>query len=207
MRALLLAGFSLMLSSNTWAEPSSKIAWTPQTLNFVKGGNSGHGKVVASTCVGCHNPSGDYPSLDGQLPTYLYRQMQDYKNGNRQDALMGGIASTLSDQDMADLAAWFGQQKPMRGKGGAQDLSAIASLGDARRMEPPCSSCHGASGQGEKVDTPRLAGQKPAYLEKTLLAYRSGDRANDIFSRMRLIAGKLSDREIKQLADYYGKLD
>ena len=108
---------------------------------------------------------------------------------------------------MTDVSAWYGQQAPIQGKGGGNDTTGIVFKGDGKRMEPSCSSCHGYSGQGEKVDTPRLAGQKADYLEKTLLAYKSGVRGNDIYSRMRLIASKLSDQEIKQLADYYSKLD
>jgi cytochrome c553 len=120
---------------------------------------------------------------------------------------MNGLASTLSDQDMADVAAWYASQKPMLGNGGASDPTGIVSNGDGKRMEPACASCHGGSGQGEKVDTPRLAGQKAAYLEQTLQAYKSGARANDIYSRMRLISAKLSDKEIKELAEYYSKRD
>ncbi len=191
------------------AEPSSLVAWTPDMLNHVKNGNAGHGKELAGTCAGCHNETNANPQLNGQLPTYIYKQLVDYKNGNRKDptTAMNGLASTLSDQDMADVAAWYGKQPVNPGKGGAKDLTGIVSKGDGRRMEPSCSSCHGFSGQGERVDTPRLAGQKAEYLEKTLLAYKNGVRANDIYSRMRFIASKLSDQEIKQLAEYYSKLD
>ena len=206
MRGFLLAGLGLVLASHVWAEPSSRIAWTQETLAFMRGGNADHGKELAQTCAACHNSQSEYPGLDGQLATYLYRQMHDYKDGSRKDDIMGGIAQSLSDQDMADLAAWYSKQTPMAGSGGADDPTGIAFKGDGRRMEPPCSVCHGGSGQGEKVDTPRLAGQKSAYLEKTLLAYKSGTRANDIYHRMRLIAGKLSDAEIKQLAEYYAKV-
>jgi cytochrome c553 len=206
MRGFLLAGLSLALASNAWVEPSSKIAWTQETLAFVQGGNADRGKELAQTCAGCHNPQSEYPHLDGQLATYVYRQLHDYKNGSRRDDIMAGLAQPLSDQDMADLAAWYAKQTPMAGSGGADDPTGIAFKGDGRRMEPPCSVCHGASGQGEKVDTPRLGGQKAAYLEKTLLAYKSGARSNDIYRRMRLIAGKLSDTEIKQLAEYYTRV-
>ena len=191
------------------AEPSSRVAWTPETLNFVKKGNADHGKELAGTCAGCHNEGNPAPILEGQLPTYLYKQLVDYKNGSRKDpsTAMNGLASTLSDQDMADVAAWYSSQKPILGKGGAKDTTGIVFRGEGKRMEPACSSCHGGSGQGEKVDTPSLAGQKAEYLEKTLLAYKTGARANDIYSRMRLIASKLSDGEIKQLAEFYSKQD
>jgi cytochrome c553 len=185
------------------------VAWTPATLGLVKKGNADKGKQLASTCAGCHNEGNAAPTLDGQLPTYIYKQLVDYKNGSRKDpsTAMNGVAGTLSEQDAADVAAWYGSQKPPAGKGGARDDTKIVTVGDGKRMEPACSSCHGGSGQGEKVDTPRLAGQKAEYLENTLLDYKEGKRANDIYSRMRLIASKLSDKEIKQLAEYYSKLD
>ncbi|MEE9355711.1 MAG: c-type cytochrome [Methylococcaceae bacterium] len=73
-------------------------------------------------------------------------------------------------------------------------------------MLPPCSVCHGTEGEGEKMDIPALAGQQVEYLEKTLKAYKRGDRHNDIYSRMRLIAKQLTDEEIKDLAQYYQSL-
>ncbi len=210
MKEILLSLICLGLVGPVLAEPSSKVAWTLETLNFVKNGNAWNGKILTDkSCAGCHNETSANPQLDGQLPTYTYKQLVDYKNGNRKDpaATMNGLASTLSEQDMADLAAYYGKQAARPGKGGASDPTGIVSVGDGKRMEPACSSCHGGSGQGEKVDTPRLAGQKAGYLENTLLDYKEGKRANDIYSRMRLIASKLSDQEIKQLAEYYSKLD
>jgi len=161
---------------------------------------------LSQGCTACHNPANPAPHLDGQLATYLYRQLQDFKGGSRQDPVMTALAAGLSDQDMADLAAWYARQQPFAGSGGASDPTAIVAKGDGTRMEPPCAICHGGGGQGEPVDTPRLAGQKAAYLEKTLMDYKAGVRGNDVYHRMRLIAGKLSDQEIKQLAEYYGKL-
>ncbi len=209
MKGILLGLICLGVAGPVLAEPSSKVAWTLETLNFVKKGNAEKGKELMGTCAGCHNETNANPQLEGQLPTYLYKQLVDYKNGNRKDptTAMNGLAASLSEQDMADVAAWYGKQAAKLGKGGSSDPTGIVSNGDGKRMEPSCSSCHGGSGQGERVDTPALAGQKADYLEKTLLAYKSGSRANDIYSRMRLIASKLSDQEIKQLAEYYSKLD
>lgn len=209
MKGILLSLICLGLVGPVLAEPSSKVAWTLETLNLVKKGNAEKGKELSGTCAGCHNENNSNPQLEGQLPTYLYKQLVDYKNENRKDPdmNMNKFASALSEQDMADVAAWYGKQAAKLGKGGASDPTGIVSVGDGKRMEPACSSCHGSSGQGEKVDTPQLAGQKAYYLEKTLLAYKNRTRANDIYSRMRWIASKLSEQEIKQLAEYYSKLD
>lgn len=205
MNRRLLLGAGFCLTALAQAAPSSRVAWTPEQLNFVKSGHASHGKELAASCAACHNPESDFPSLDGQMATYLYRQMHDYREGSRKDDMMSPMVQGLSDQDLADLAAWYAAQNPRTGAGGADDAT-IASRGDGRRMEPPCASCHGTGGQGERVDMPRLAGQKPQYLEKTLLDYKSGARANDIYARMRLIAGRLSDDEIRQLARFYGAM-
>jgi cytochrome c553 len=78
--------------------------------------------------------------------------------------------------------------------------------GDGKRILPPCAVCHGANGQGEKMDIPALAGQRADYLAKTLLEYKSGQRHNDIYGRMRLIADELSETEIRELAQYYQQM-
>ena len=209
MKAVFSLMIGLLTVANARAEPSTRVAWTPETLAFVKQGNASHGKNFAGTCAGCHNETNANPNLEGQLPTYIYRQLQDYKNGSRKDpsTAMNGLAGTLSDQDMADVSAWYGVQTPMRGAGGAEDVTGIVYQGEGKRMEPACASCHGNAGQGEKIDVPRLAGQKAPYLETTLGAYKRGERGNDIYQRMRLIAGKLSDEEIRLLAEFYSKQD
>lgn len=206
---MLIAAIGLALSGAAVAEPSSQVAWTPAALALVKKGDADHGKQLAGTCAGCHNADNPAPNLEGQLPTYIFKQLVDYKNGSRKDPLttMNGVASTLSEQDAADVAAWYGKQALKAGPGGASDPTGIVAVGDGKRMEPACASCHGSSGRGEKIDVPSLAGQKAAYLESSLFDYKSGKRANDIYSRMRLIASKLSETEIKQLAEFYSKLD
>ena len=78
--------------------------------------------------------------------------------------------------------------------------------GDGKRTIPPCFVCHGAEGQGEKMDIPALAGQQSEYLRKTLMQYKQGERHNDIYSRMRLIARQLNENEIEELGRYYQQL-
>lgn len=194
------------------AAPASEIAWTPERLEFVKNGNSAKGKELASTCSGCHGDKGvskmaDYPSLAGQNANYLYKQLRDYAGGYRDDPLMTSVAQGLSEQDAADLAAWFSSLPPPQNTGANKDNLAraekLVESGDGKRILPPCFVCHGADGQGEKMDIPALAGQPAGYFSKTLMDYKNGSRHNDIYSRMRLIAQQLSDEEIKELAQYY----
>ena len=82
----------------------------------------------------------------------------------------------------------------------------MVEQGDGKRILPPCFVCHGGKGQGEKQDIPALAGQQADYFARTLLEYKNGQRHNDIYSRMRLIAQQLSEEEIKELAQYYQQL-
>ena len=205
------------------ADSGSQIAWTSEALNLVKNGNAENGKNLAESCKACHGLRGEgtaaetrdgeiipaIPALAGQTANYMFKQLRDYYNGDRDNDIMTGIAKGLSEQDAADLAAWFSSlslpTQPIK----MEDVSAAESLvksGDGKRILPPCFVCHGADGQGEKIDIPSLAGQQAEYFERTLMQYRSGERHNDIYSRMRLIARQLKEAEIKILAKYYQQL-
>lgn len=205
---------NLILVNTIMAQPSSQVAWTPEQLNFVRSGDSVKGKELSATCAGCHGEKGvsampNYPSLAGQLPTYTFKQLQDYKSGSRANEMMAPIASGLSDQDMADLAAWFASLPFPASKASKESLNIAERLvakGDGKRTVPSCFVCHGRNGEGEKMDIPALAGQQAGYLADTLKAYKNGTRRNDIYSRMRLISEQLSDAEIEELAQYYQQM-
>ncbi len=205
----------LAATSLAQAAPATQVAWTAETQELVKNGDPARGKQLAATCTSCHGEKGissnpAFPSLAGQLPTYLYRQLHDYKDGSRNNPLMQNFTAALSEQDMADLAAWYSQQPPAKStkavSTGFEGIMKLIEQGDSKRIIPPCRVCHGEEGQGEKIDTPRIAGQSAAYLEQTLKAYHDGSRHNDIYSRMRLIAEQLTEQEIRQLSQYYATL-
>ncbi len=209
MKKLLLF-LALVAPAVVQAGSSSSIAWTPETLKFVKQGNADKGKELAKSCAGCHGEQGisvmpKTPSLAGQLATYTYKQLRDYAKDQRRNPLMTATAQGLSEQDTADLGAWFSTLKPATGSGSEVTAKSkkLIEEGDGKRIVPPCFVCHGANGQGEKMDIPALSGQKADYLIKTLQEYKSGQRHNDVYSRMRLIAQQLSEAEIKGLAQYY----
>ncbi len=222
MKRLLLT-ITLCMPFALHAEPASKIAWTPETLKHVKNADASNGKVLAETCKSCHGDKGQgmpaeiqddetipaIPALAGQLATYTYKQLRDYFNDSRTNSSMTMLAKNLSDQDSADLAAWFASLPAPQNKAAGKTTARaekMVSQGDGKRILPPCSVCHGSRGQGEKMDIPALAGQHADYLASTLMAYKSGERHNDIYSRMRLIAQQLSGEEIKELATYYQQL-
>ncbi|PKM11605.1 MAG: cytochrome c4 [Gammaproteobacteria bacterium HGW-Gammaproteobacteria-3] len=210
---LLLMALLMPVAAN--AAPASKVAWTPERLSFVKNGNPDKGKALAASCAACHGDQGvstnpAWPSLAAQNANYLYKQLRDYAGGERDHPLMTPIAQSLSEQDSADLAAWFSAlpqpENPAVDTHNLDRAEKMVSEGDGKRILPPCFVCHGARGQGEKMDIPALAGQQADYFNQTLLDYKSGQRHNDIYSRMRLIAQQLSDEEIKELAQYYQQL-
>ena len=220
-RMLLLLAFIAPVV--VFAEPSSQIAWTPELLNLVKKGNADKGKVLAESCKSCHGDKGQgmkeetrddevlpaIPALAGQVATYTYKQLRDYLSGSRSHVQMTGVAKGLTEQDAADLAVWFSSLPHAENKSGSETLDRAEKMveqGDGKRILPPCFVCHGSKGQGEKQDIPALAGQQANYFTRTLLDYKTGQRHNDVYSRMRLIAQQLSEDEIKELAKYYQQL-
>lgn len=211
-RLLVLPALLGALAGPADAEPSSRVAWTPETLALVRDAKPQQGRELAKKlgCDGCHagNAMPEAPHLAGQLATYLYRQLHDYKDRSRANDAMSAVAAGLSEQDMADLAAWYGKQDAAAAtsaQGATEAAQRLASQGDKQRLIPACAACHGGKGLGQAQDIPRLAGQKPAYLSATLQAYKNGQRHNDVYQRMRTLASALSDDEIRRLAEYYAR--
>ncbi len=175
------------------------------------------GKVIAETvCVACHGADGNSaasanPNLAGQVEEYIYKQLKNFKSVDgkpaaRNNAIMGGMAAPLSDEDMKNVAAWFASQKQK--PAAATDESKIAlgqklwRQGDFKKGVPACAGCHGPAGAGLPAQYPRLAGQFAEYTEAQLKSFRVDERANDPEKMMRTIAAKLSDVEIKAVAEY-----
>lgn len=175
--------------------------------------------IVTQVCAACHGADGNSPApanpkLAGQVPEYLVKQLNNFKpvNGKAERAspVMMGFASTLSTDDMRNVAAYFAGQAPKPGAARSKETINLGQKlwrgGDTGRSLPACASCHGATGAGVPVQYPRLAGQHAEYTENQLKAFRAGDRANDANRMMRAVAAKLSDAEIKAVADYIAGL-
>lgn len=175
------------------------------------------GKLIAETvCVACHGADGNSavsanPILAGQVEEYIYKQLKNFKavDGKpaaRNNPIMGGMAAPLSDEDMKNVAAWFSSQKmkPVAAKDEKQIAlgQKIWRQGDFKKGVPACAGCHGPAGAGLPAMYPRLAGQFPEYTETQLKSFRTEERANDPEKMMRMIAAKLSDVEIKAVAEY-----
>ena len=168
-------------------------------------------QIVAQVCVACHGADGNSatpanPSLAGQHPEYLVKQLQEFKKGVRKNAIMQGMAATLSEDDMRNVAAFLGAQKPKLVEGSkpaSQELGKkIYMAGNPVTGVPACASCHGPKGSGMPAQFPRLAGQSAEYVTAQMQAFRKGERANDPASTMQQIAAKMNDKEIEAVSNY-----
>ncbi|MGB9670307.1 MAG: c-type cytochrome [Halothiobacillaceae bacterium] len=179
-------------------------------------GDAGRGKQLHGDlfCASCHGVAGEattanWPSLQGQRAEYTYKMLLDYKSKRRNEderaAIMVHVAQLMSEQDMADLAAFYAGQALPAMHGGKDNAVAekLVRHGDPTRLVTPCAACHGLQGQGGVNETPALAGMTPEYFERTMKLYRNGQRHNDSMQAMRAFAKPLSDAEIAALARYY----
>ena len=174
------------------------------------------GELKAATCVACHGVGGNavitiYPKLAGQSADYIAKQLAEFKNGTRKNAIMAGMAAALSDQDMAELGAYFSAQKSTPGNGKGSDIGRKIYLGgktnNVNQSVTACVACHGATGKGmAKAGFPSLANQNVEYITSQLTQFRSGERANDRNSMMRKVAIGLSDTDIAELSQYISSL-
>jgi len=222
--ALALAtGLTQLASANEHAAPQAK-AWTLQqwheTQKSIPKGNISKGAELhkQALCMTCHGengvaPSRNAPSLAGNTIDYTFKTLLDYQSGLRNEghgksAVMIAAAQSLTQQDMADLAYFYANQKLMP-KAPTMALTAsidrLVRKGDVSRMITPCASCHGAHGEGNKI-TPALAGQTAHYFIRTMNAYKNKHRTNDINQGMGQFTHDLTDEEINALADYYASL-
>ena len=219
------AAFSVSVMANEHGHSeSSAAAWTlsqwDQTQRAMPAGNAMNGETLHrnAMCMTCHGaqgiaPSRNTPSLAGNTPEYTFKMLLDYQSGLRNEgdgksAVMQAAAYSLTQQDMADLAAYYASQSiPKSNAMAAVDpkIDRLVRKGDASRMITPCASCHGAHGEGKDI-TPALAGQTPHYFIRTMQAYKAGHRNNDINEGMSQFTHDLTDAEIEALAHYYATL-
>lgn len=178
-------------------------------------GDVSAGKAKAVACAACHgadgnSPSDMFPKLAGQGEAYLLKQLIEFKDGTRENAVMAPMVAALSEQDMADLSAFYASNKTTAGAV-AEELfeagQAIYRGGNKETGVPACMACHGPTGAGmPAAKWPALSGQYAAYTEAQLNAFASGTRSNDSNSMMRDIAGKMTADEIKAVSAYVSGL-
>jgi cytochrome c553 len=200
-------GISLLLavSASAGAAEAAKPAFKP---DLAKGQ-----ATSTNVCAACHTADGSRgspanPILQGQHPEYLVKQLTEFKAGKRQNAVMSGMAATLTEDDMKNVAAFYASKTA---KPGFAKNKATVELGEkiyrggiAERQVPACAGCHSPNGAGIPAQYPRLGGQHADYTEAQLIAFRSGARKNSV--PMTGVAAKMNDREIKAVADYIAGL-
>ncbi|AVO52986.1 cytochrome c [Ectopseudomonas mendocina] len=171
---------------------------------------AGQGKVAV--CGACHgadgnSPAPNFPKLAGQGERYLLKQLHDIKSGNRQVVEMTGMLDNLSEQDMADIAAYFSSQKMSVGAADPKLVEHGEALFRGGKLEegmPACIGCHSPDGAGlAAAGFPHLGGQHAQYVAKQLTDFREGNRTNDGDAMiMRAIAAKLSNKDIEAVSSF-----
>ena len=169
------------------------------------------GQAKSATCMACHGMDGnslspEWPNLASQHTVYIERQLRAFKAGERKNDLMSPMAMILTEEDMADLAAYFSSQQV---RGGEADPAKVAlgqrvyRSGNVARGVMACAGCHGPTGLGNPLAGYALIqGQHSVYVANQLRAYKAGTRTTDQNQMMRNMAAQLSDEEIEAVASF-----
>lgn len=198
-RTLTIAAASLLAGSVMAADP--KPAFKPDLAK---------GQATATqVCGACHTFDGSRgapanPIIAGQHADYLLKQLQEFKAGKRKNAVMSGMVAALSEDDMRHVAAFYASKTAKAGAAKSKDTIRLGERiwrgGIAEKSVPACAGCHGPTGSGIPAQYPRLASQHGDYIEAQMTGFRAGGRGNS--AQMTAIAAKMSDVEIKAVADY-----
>jgi cytochrome c553 len=173
-------------------------------------------QIAGQVCAACHAADGNSvaaanPKIAGQVPEYLHKQLADFKGQSgkkpvRESAIMTPMVANLSDADMKNLAAFYSGQQVKPAAAADKDLAALGQKlwrgGNAATGVPPCAGCHGPAGAGIPAQFPRLSGQFAEYVAAQLRLFRDGARANDPNGMMRGVAARMTEREIRAVAEY-----
>jgi cytochrome c553 len=178
-------------------------------------GDPAAGQAKSALCATCHGADGNSqlainPKLAGQSASYIVKQLNDYKSGARSNATMAAMVASLSDEDMADIAAWYSSQEATL-QGADPELLELGETlyraGNKELSVAACSACHAPNGKGNApAGFPSLSGQHQEYTLQQLEYFRSGERANDLNAMMRMTVERLTDRELQALASYVSGL-
>lgn len=164
-------------------------------------------------CVACHGADGNSaitqnPKLAGQHEAYLKKQLYDFQGPNRNNAVMTMIAKAMSEEDISNIAAYLAAQKQTPGVAKSKDTiewgKKIYRAGIAEKNVPACAGCHSPNGAGIPAQYPRVAGQHQDYAVAQLTNFRTGARTNS--AQMTAVGKRLSDEEMKAVADYIAGL-
>jgi cytochrome c553 len=190
-----------MSPRSAWLAASLTLAALGVAQTAIAAGDPQRGAKLAYTCHGCHGipnyknayPIYSVPKLGGQHAAYIVVALKAYASQERPHATMHAHAATMSEQDMADMAAYLA---------GVEIKSTGKAVGAAPKAGQTCVACHGNDGVGILPEYPILSGQHADYLAQSLRGYRSGQRKNAVMAGM---AAALTDQDILELAEYYSK--
>jgi len=200
MKSLCVVALAALFATSVMADEAKG----PAKPDLAKGAS-----ISATVCAACHTSDGSRgiptnPILQGQHADYLVKQLTEFKSGKRDNAIMKPMASTLSDDDMRNVAAFYASKTA---KPGQSKNKATVALGEkiwrggiAEKAVPACAGCHGPAGAGIPAQYARLGGQHAEYVSAELGLFRSGKRANS--PQMATIAARMSDAEIAAVSDY-----
>lgn len=195
------------------AAKAAEAEFTKLEAVATKPGDAKAGQAKAAACGACHGMDGNstdaqYPKLAGQSEQYIVTELMRFKSGTRQNAIMHGMAATLSPQDMHDIGAYFAEQKRLPGVADeklAPDGEKLYREGDASRGIPACMACHGPDGAGNPGwRVPNIAGQHADYVQAQLKAWHDGTTwGSDTHAMiMPTIAQRLTEQDISAVSSY-----
>jgi len=194
-----LTGLAISITASAWAE----------------GGNAEAGKTKSASCAACHGADGnstnpEWPKLAGQHASYIMKQLANFKEDKRVNAIMSPMAKPLSEQEVADLAAYFASQPKKLGEADQSKVTLgeqVYKGGNNATGVAACAACHGPTGTGNPAaNFPALSGQQITYVKNQLNAFRKGERANDAGKMMQNVAAGMTDAEIDAVAEYIAGL-
>lgn len=170
---------------------------TPAVAEGAAAGDRTAGRQIAGQCRTCHGLDGFAripiaPHIGGENGAYLMHQLTAFRDGTREHEMMSIVARSLTDTQIADLAAWYA------GHAVTVDLRA-----DPAGAPEACVACHGTDGIALIEDAPNLAGETNIYIDTQLKAFRTGRRTHEIMST---IAADMTDAEIRAAADWYASV-
>ena len=203
------------------------------SVNFVHAaampkGDATAGQALAAPCAACHGADGNsaapnFPKLAGQNAKYIYKQLVDMKSNRRPNPMMTALIANLTEQDFANLAAYYAQQKSGVNLADPKLVAKGERLfrgGNPQTGVAPCAGCHGPAGKGNALAAfPKLGGQHVDYVKKQLIDFRAAGRDDNTEQKrtndaakageqgiMQMVAAKLSDKDIDALASYISGL-
>lgn len=223
MKNIIAAGIfllALLSTPATYAENNQTTSLdmeSPEAIKIRTGsGDPEAGKEKSQLCQGCHGENGNsidplIPKLAGQYSSYISKQLHNYQAGERAHQIMNAMAATVSDEELADISAYFASQTKMSGRrfSGSQIENRLFIKGDISRSIIACVNCHGENGKGRLPGTsmfPVIGGQHKDYLLGQLINFRAANRTNSASGIMNITTRSLTDEEIEALAEYISGL-